>query len=284
MSILCLLGGPCLLGATPAQAQGGDSPQHRLLVSSHGVSAPAKLVAFCRTETPQPVGRAPGLCWDGPNIPTPTPSVPAHGGGAVQLVAGVRVDEIIAVLPPLDGPPSSAVPLRVVPADTSGRSFIAVLPPGPPLPLLSIGIRYSGVAGAGGSSESGDAAFTIGLTEHLHGKATPGQVTARARARCARPRGRRHSCRLYQRGRIEPPLAPATDCRGGRVLVELVARGRTVLRARARTSSDCRYRLRGRRFSLPRGAKRVKVRTRFLGSSALAGGDARSIRIRPVFR
>ncbi len=272
---MCLLAGTCLLGATPAQAQGGDLPQRRLLVESHGVSAPAKLVAGCRSETPPPPDGALALCWDGPSpiFGPPTPSVPAHGGGAVLLVAGVRVDEITA-----------GGVLRVVPADTSGRSFTAVLPPGPPLPGLSIQIRYSGAPGAGGGSESGSAFFSIGLTEHLHEKATPRQVTARARARGARRRGRRHSCRLYQRGRIEPPLAPATDCRGGRVLVALVARGRTVLRARARTSPDCRYRLSGRRFSLPRGAKRVKVRTRFLGSSALAGGDARSIRIRPAFR
>ena len=272
---MCLLAGTCLLGATPAQAQGGDLPQRRLLVESHGVSAPAKLVAGCRSETPPPPNGALALCWDGPSpiFGPPTPSVPAHGGGTVLLVAGVRVDEITA----------GGVP-RVVPADTSGRSFTAVLPPGPPPPGLSIGIRYSGAPGAGGGSESGSAFFSIGLTEHLHGKATPRQVTARARARCARPRGRRHSCRLYQRGRIEPPLTPATDCRGGRVLVRLVARGRTVLRARARTSPDCRYRLSGRRFSLPRGAKRVKVGTRFLGSSALAGGDARLVWIRPAFR
>ena len=283
---MCLLAGTCLLGATPAQAQGGAPPQHRLLVESHGVSAPAKLNAGCRRETPPPPGGPLAVCWDGPapTVGPPTPSVPAHAGGAVQLVAGVRVDEITAVGAPRDGLPSSAVSLRVVPADPSGRRFIAVLPPGPLLSGLSIGIRYSGAPGAGGGSESGSAFFSIGLTEHLHGKATPRQVTARARARCAPPRGRRHSCRLYQRGRIEPPLTPATDCRGGRVLVRLVARGRTVLRARARTSPDCRYRLRGRRFALPRGAKRVKVGTRFLGSSALAGGDARSIRIRPAFR
>ena len=283
---MCLLAGTCLLGATPAQAQGGDLPQRRLLVESHGVSAPAKLVAGCRSETPPPPDGALALCWDGPSpiFGPPTPSVPAHGGGTVLLVAGVRVDEITAGGVPLGAPPSSAVQLRVVPADTSGRSFTAVLPPGPPLPGLSIGIRYSGATGAGGGSETGSASFAIDLTEHLHEKATPRQVTARARARCARRRGRRHSCRLYQRGRIEPPPAPATDCRGGRVLVKLVARGRTVLRARARTSPDCRYRLSGRRFSLPRGAKRVKVGTRFLGSSALAGGDARSIRIRPAFR
>ena len=208
---MCLLAGTCLLGATPAQAQGGDPPQHRLLVESHGVSARAKLVAGCRSETPPQPGRALALCWDGGIFGPPTPSVPAHGGGAVQLVAGVRVDEITAGGAPLDGPPSSAVSLRVVPADTSGRSFIAVLPPGPPLPGLSIQIRYSGVPGAGGGSESGSAFFSIGLTEHLHGKATPRQVSACARARCARSRGRRHSCLLAQRGRHAPTLAPATD-------------------------------------------------------------------------
>lgn len=274
--VLCLLTGPALIGIGTAHAQPSDLPQHRLLVSSHGVSAAAHVFSFCRAIT-QPVGG--GLCADGP--PTATSSVPAHGSGTVLLVTGVRAD---AIAGHVTRPGGSPVPLRIVPADTSGRRFIAVLPSGPPLPLLLVFIRYSGVAGAGGSTESGDAAFSVGLREHRHKRAVPKRLTARVSARCVRPRGRRRSCRLYQRGRIEPPARSAADCRGGRVLVRLIARRRTALRARARTSPDCRYRLRSRRFSLPRSARRVVVRTRFLGSSTLTRSEALSVRFRLTLR
>ena len=275
--VLCLLTGPALTGVGTAHAQPSDLPQHRLLVSSHGVSAAAHVFAFCRAIT-QPVGR--GFCADGP--PTATSSVRAHGSGAVLLVTGVRVDAIAGHVTRPGGSPH--VPLRIVPADTSGRRFIAVLPSGPPLPLLLVFIRHSGVAGAGGSTESGDAAFSIGLREHRHKRAVPKRLTARVRARCVRRPGGRRSCRLYQRGRIEPPAGSAPDCRGGRVLVRLIAGRRTALRARARTSSDCRYRLRSRRFSLPGGARRVVVRTRFLGSSSLTRSEALSVRVRLTLR
>ena len=272
--IIGLLVGLGPVGSAAAQAPPGDPPQHRLLVSSHGVTAAAKLFAFCRGIV-QPDGRGMGICGDG--VPTPTRSVPAHGGGPLLLVTGVRVNEITARVGRLDG--SADAPLRIAAADASGRRFIAVLPPGPPLPLLSIMIRYSNVAGAGGTTEGGDAAFSIGLTEHRHARARPKQVTASARVRCRPPRGRRRSCRLHQRGRIEPPVGTAADCRGGLMRVRLIARGRSVLRARARTSADCRYRLRGRRFSLPRVARQLVLRTRFVGSSSLGGSRTFSVRL-----
>ena len=273
--VLCLLAGPSLVGVGTAHAQRGDPPQHRLLVSSHGVAAAAELGSFCRWTT---VGRDDLFCSDS-LFTMPASSVPAHGGGAVLIVTGVRVDSIMADLPRRDGPPYAS--LRVVPADTSRRSFIAVLPPGPLRRVLSVSTRYSAVPAAGGSSESGDASFSIGLAHHRHVR--PKQVTARATARCGRPRGRRRSCRLDQRGRITP-VASGADCREGHMLVRLIARGRSVLRARARTSGDCRYRIRGRRFLLPLGARQVVLRTRFLGSASLADSDAPSVRLRPVFR
>lgn len=138
--------------------------------------------------------------------------------------------------------------------------------------------------GAGGTTESGEANFSIALAEHRHERVSPQRVTARATARCGRPRGPRRRCRLYQRGRVEPPVGSAADCRGGQMLVRLIARRQGVLRARVRTTPDCRYRLRGRRFSLPLGRRQVVIRTRFLGSASLTASGTRSIRLRPAFR
>ncbi|MCA1700807.1 MAG: hypothetical protein LC790_18645 [Actinobacteria bacterium] len=261
------------VGAAQAQDD-GLPPQHRLLVSSHGLTLATIPHTFCRLIAP-PAGYGLGGCADG--FPRPEPSVPAHGSDRLLLVTGVRVDEITARVASLDGRSNTLLP--IAPGDASGRSFTAVLPPGPPLPLLLVSIFYSNVRGAGGATESGDAFFSFGLAEHRHARARPARVTARATARCGRPRGERRSCRLYQRGRIEPPGGAAADCHGGQMLVRVIARRRSVLGAQARTSADCRYRLRGRRFSLGRRAKRVLVRTRFLGSSSLSASRAHSVRL-----
>jgi hypothetical protein len=261
----------CLTIGVAFQALGGAASaaswaveEHRLLVSSHGVSAAVTNWAWCEGGD---------NCFPLPAAPT---SLLAHGGGHVRIVTDARVESIsVGVARPTG---VGGAWLRVFPADTSGRNFVVGLPPGPPLPLLVISTEYSGVP------ESGVAKFTINLVEHRHERARPKQVTARPTARCGRPSGGRRSCRLDQRGRIEPPAGAAADCRGGRMLVRLTANGRTVLRARARTSAACRYRLRGRRFSLPLGAKRVVVRTRFLGSSSLTARQARSVGVRPTFR
>lgn len=275
MVILVLLVGLGLADCGAAEAQYvGPALQHRLLVSSHGLTVATTAHTFCRRIEP-PVGYGGGLCSDGSSISPP--SVPAHGGGRLLLVTGVRVNDISVRVGPLRGVPGAALPIAAV--DLSGRSFSAILPVGPPRPLLTVFVRYSNVPGAGGSTESGDAFFSAGLTVHRHARVRPARVTARATALCGRSRGQRRTCRLSQRGRVEPPVGTPADCRGGRTLVRVIARGRNVLRAQARTSADCRYRLYGRRFSLRRETKRVTVRTRFLGSSTLGASRAFSARL-----
>ena len=265
-----------LVAASPAAAQTGTPAQHRLVAASHGAIVQANLFSFCRTVV-DPQGAGTGVCGDGFATATAT-RLPVHGGGTVLVGTGVPVYAIAAHYANAGGGPTRA--LRVNRLGATGRQFAVVLPGGPPSPLLFVLIRYRDVPGTAGARESGDAGFSVGLTEHRHTKLRPSAVTARARIRCGRARGQRRRCRLYERARILRPAGRHGDCRDGRALVRVVARGRGRLRASARTSADCRYRIRGRPFSLPSRVRTVVVRNRFLGSSTLAAKRAASIRIR----
>ena len=274
--VVGLLTAWALVAASPAAAQTGTPAQHRLLTSSHGAIVQANLFSSCRTVV-DPRGTGMGICSDG--FPTATATrLPVHGGGTVLVATGAPAYAITARYASANGMTTRA--LQVNPLSTSGRQFAVVLPGGPPQPLLLVSIHYPDVTGTGDSRESGDASFSVGLTEHRHAKLRPSGVTARARVRCDRARGQRRRCRLYERGKVLRPAGSVGDCRGGRVLVRVVARGRGRLRASARTSTDCRYRIRGRAFSLPSGVRTILVKNRFRGSSTLAAKRAPSIRIR----
>ena len=275
-SVVGLITAWALVAASPAAPQTGSPAQHRLLVASHGALVQAHLFSFCRTVV-NPPGAGMGVCSDG--LPTATATrLPVHGRGTVRVGTAVRVYAISAQYASANGITTRA--LQVSRLGTSGRQFAVALPGGPPPALLLVSIQYRDVPGAAGAREAGDASFSVGLTEHRHARLRRGGVTARARVRCRRARGQRRRCRLRERGRVLRPAGTRGDCRGGRVVVRVVARGRTRLRARARTTSDCRYRIRGRPFSLPSGVRTIVVRNRFLGSSTLATRRAVPIRIR----
>lgn len=278
--VVGLLTGWALVAASPAASQTGAPAQHRLLAASHGASVQANLFSSCRTVV-DPQGAGMGSCGDG--FPTATVTrLPVHGGGTVLVGTGVPVYAITAQYASADGRSTRA--LRVNPLSTSGRHFAVVLPGGPPSRLLLVSIQYRDVAGSAGARESGGASFSVGLTEHRHAKTRPSGVTAHTRLLCGRARGQRRRCQLHERGRILKRAGSPGDCRNGRVLVRVVGRGRGWLRATARTSTDCRYRIRGRPFSLPSGVRTVLVRTRFLGSSTLTSKRAASIRLRLPLR
>ena len=157
--------------------------------------------------------------------------------------------------------------------DDSGRRFAVTLAPGDPPAPLSITIRYSGFAREDGNVESGTLTFVIGVREPgASQRVKPTMVTARSSARCrGGPRGRR--CRFVQRGRVLRPAGRAADCTGGHVVVRALTRGKTVFRARAHTTPDCRYRVR-LRFR-PRALIRLRVKTRFLGTPTLKPRSAK---------
>ena len=158
--------------------------------------------------------------------------------------------------------------------DDSGRRFAVTLAPGKPPTRLIITIRYSGFAREDGNVESGTLTFVIGVRGEPEAfqRVTPTMVTARSSARCrGGPRGRR--CRFVQRGRVLRPAGRAADCTGGHVVVRALTRGKSVFRARAHTTPDCRYRVRAR--FRPRALIRLKVKTRFLGTSSLKPRSAK---------
>ncbi|MGH2841491.1 MAG: hypothetical protein ACRDKY_11785, partial [Solirubrobacteraceae bacterium] len=173
---------------------------------------------------------------------------------------------------------SSTTDLTIAALDMSRRRFAAVLPAGEPSPLLLVSIAYRDVQGAGGRRESGDAHFSIGLKQYRRRR--PTAVTAHARVRCAAAATRAQRCRLRQVGTVRRPTGSHADCRGGRVLVTVLAGGRRVLQTTVPTTTTCRYRLRRRVFSLGAGIDSVWVKTRFLGSPSLTSRRAPTVRIR----
>jgi hypothetical protein len=266
-----------LISAAPAAAQtAAQAPQHRLVAAGHGVRVTANLFTYCRTVTDaQGVGT--GMCADG--VPTPTTRrLPAHRGGNVMLTTGAAVSSVEARYAGANGS-ASRTGLRIERLDESNRRFNVALPASRPLAILLVSIRYRDLASAGDKRESGDAHFSVGLREHRHALGRPLAVTTRTEASCDVAPDGTQSCRLSEEGRILRPRRSTADCRGGRMLIRLLAGGRGVLRATVPTTAGCRYRLRDQAFSLPAGIDEATVETRFLGSSRLAARNAATVRI-----
>jgi len=279
--------GVVLAAALPSAALAQSPPQiprdgpHRLLVSSGEVTAAADGGWGCWFVS-RPGGYGSGVCADPPPdwAQAPSSSVPAPVDGELIIETGARVDQIEVMLRS-----TSLVPRAF---DDSGRRFAVTLPPGtlPPV-VLRITIRYSGFAREDGSVESGTLTFAIGVRERQKElvpgavpRVAPTMVTARSRARCrAWLRGSR--CRFVQSGRVLGPPGSAADCAGGQVVVRAAAGRKTLFRARARTSRDCRYRVTAR-FRHRRRLTVLRVSTRFLGTPSLKPESAKpkTVRIR----
>ena len=266
-----------LLTAAPAAAQSAaQAPQHRLVAAGHGVKVTANLFTYCRTVTDaQGVGT--GMCADGAPFPTAR-RLPVHRSGSVTITTGAPVSSVVASYAATSRSASRVV-LRVERLDESSRRFDVALPASRPLAMLLVSIRYRDLASAGDKRESGDAHFSVGLREHRHALSRPLAVTTRAEASCDVAPDATQSCRLSEQGTILRPRRSTADCRGGRMLIRLLAGGRGVLRATVATTADCRYRLRDQAFSLPAGVDDATVETRFLGSSRLAARNAATVRI-----
>lgn len=267
-----------LLAATPAAAQTEAAPpQHRLVATGHGVAVKANLYTYCRTVS-DAQGMGTGLCADG--IPGPTATrVPVHRGGSVTITTGAPVTFITASYANANASVSRTAVLRVQRLDESHRFFAVSLPASRPLAMLLVSIAYSDLASADGKRESGDAHFSVGLREHRHALVKPRGVTTRVDANCDVAQDGAQSCRLNEDGSILLPRKTAADCRGGRMLIRVVAGGRDVVRATVTTSAGCRYRLREQAFSLAAGVNGATVETRFLGSAALAPRNAATGRL-----
>ncbi len=261
----------------PAAAQADAvSPAHQLVATGHGVSVRAKLFTYCRTTT-DPQGTGTSLCADG--VPTATATrVAVHRGGNVTIATGVAVTSVVARYAGADGSAAGAA-LRVDRLDESHRRFTVSLPAARPRAMLLVSIRYGDVVGADGKRESGDAHFSLGLREHRHAVRTPRAVTTRSEARCDVTQEGGQSCRLDEQGTIIRPRASTANCRGGRMLIRILANSRDIVRATVATTAGCRYRLRGQAFSLPAGVDAITVETRFLGSSALRARNAPTSRL-----
>ena len=280
--------GVVLAAALPSAAFGQSPPQtprdgpHRLLVSSGKVTAQAEGGWGCWFVS-RPGGYGSGVCVDPPARPVgwvPSSRAPRPIDGELMIEAGARVDHMDARTGS-----TSLVPRAL---DGGGRRFAVTLTPGP-APVLTVTIRYSGYARADGSVESGTLTFKIGIREPekepvpgAGERVAPTAVTARSSARCkAGPR--RQRCRFIQSGRVLRPGGRGADCVGGHVRISAQARGKTLFRARAKTSPDCRYTVRVR-FRPSRDLTALKVSTRFLGTPSLGSKSAkpRTVRIRSL--
>ncbi len=273
---LTILVSCALVTASPASAQLGESPpQHRLSATGHSVTVSASPFTFCRTVFD--AAGALGVCSDGFPGPTAT-RVPVHPGDSVVIAVGAPTTTFTAD----SAAEGSAVftSLAVMPLDESRQRFAVVLPASRPPELLLVSTRYSELPGAPGTTETGDAHFSIGLQEHLHAKLKPSGVTASARVSCRATAAGGRRCRVSEQGTIRLAAASAVDCAGGRMLVRVFVRGRRVVRTTVPVTPDCRYRLQGRSFSLGRGNATAVVHTRFLGSTSLTARSAPAIRIR----
>jgi len=263
--------------ATAAPAPAATSPAHRLTATSHGTTVQALLFTSCHTVA-DPGGPAVGTCSDG--IPTATATkLPVDPGGSVTIAIAAPVTEISARYAGTNGAPSGSE-LKLTALDASRQRFSLSVPAGAPAALLLVSTRYSDLPADGGKIESGDAHFSIGLTQHRRARVKPRQVTVRATAGCRTAANGVRRCRLVQRGTIV--LAPGgAGCRDGQVRVRVRARGKIVLQVIARTrAADCRYGVGVRAFAVPSRLTRVVVETRFLGSPALAARSAPDVRLR----
>jgi len=274
---LTILVSCALVTASPASAQLSENPpQHQLSATGHSVTVSASPYTFCRSVLDAAGGV--GVCSDG--VPRPTATrVPVHPGDSVVIAVGGPTTTFTA-RSGAAGAPAVGASLAVMPLDESRQRFAVVLPASRPPELLLVSTTYSDVPGAPGTTESGDAHFSIGLQEHLHAKLKPSGVTASARVSCRETASGGRRCRVSEEGTIRPPAASAVDCGAGRVLVRVFVRGKRVVRTTVPVTPDCRYRLQGRSFSLQRGNATAVVHTRFLGSTSLTGRSAPAIRIR----
>ena len=269
------LGGALLAAAVPASA--ATSPAHRLAATSHGTTVQARLFTTCHTVA-EPGGIATSTCSDG--IPSTTATkLPVDPRGTVTVTVGAPVTEISARHAGTDGR-SAGTPLEVTPLDASMQRFSLAPPAGAPAALLLVSTTYSDLPADGGKVESGDAHFSIGLTQHRPAKVRPRRVTGQATAGCRPAANGVRRCRLAGRGAIV--VAPGgAACRDGHVRMRVRARGKLVLQVVARTrAADCRFGVRDRAFTVPSGVARVVVETRFLGSPSLAARSAPDIRLR----
>jgi hypothetical protein len=279
--------GALLAGAVATAAFGQSPPQtardgpHRLLVSSGDVTAEADGGWGCWFVS-RPDGSGSGVCADPPARQVgwvPTSSVPAPVNGELVIEAGARVDQIDVRMGPTRLAPRAL--------DGSGRRFAVTLPPATRGPVLSVTIRYSGFAREDGSVESGTLTFEIAVRKRKQlappgavQRVAPTRVTVRSTARCkAGPR--RTRCRFVQSGRVLRPAGSAADCAGGRIRIRVLAGAKALFRARARTTSGCRYRVTARFRPRP-GLTALKVTTRFLGTPSLGPESAkpRTVRIK----
>lgn len=163
--LTCLLTGLAVaLGAGAAPAAPGAPAPHRLSVTSHGVTVPARLFTFCRTLTEHGVTGT-SLCSDG--VPSATSRrLPVHPGGRVVVAVGAPVTSISARY--ADGPAAAVGALKVRPIGASRRRFGISLPAARPGALLLISTTYRNVPAADGQRDSGDAHFSVGLRRHRH--------------------------------------------------------------------------------------------------------------------
>lgn len=162
--LTCLLTGLAVaLGAGAAPAAPGTPAPHRLSVTSHGVTVPARLFTFCRTLT-KPGATGTSLCSDG--FPSATSKrLPVHPGGSAVVAAGAPVTSISARY--ADGAAAVGA-LKVRPIGTGRRRFRISLPAARPGALLLISTNYRNVPAAEGQRDSGDAHFSVGLRRHRH--------------------------------------------------------------------------------------------------------------------
>ena len=91
--------------------------------------------------------------------------------------------------------------------------------------------------------------------------------------------GGEQRCRLSESGTIVRPPGVVGGCRGGRVRVRVLARGRPAMQVTVPSTAGCRHRVDGRFFALPAGVDVISVHTRFLGSAQLKARNAPAIRI-----
>ncbi len=268
------------VAAAPAAGQtDADAPQHQLSATAHGAAVKALLFTYCRSIGNPHTGGGPGtgVCGDGYPGTTAT-RLAVRAGSVVTIAIGAPVTSLSARYAAADGTPA-ATALAIRALDTSRRRYAVTLPASRPLSLLLVSTTYSDLVRADGGRESGDAHFSLGLAERPPARTTPSAVTARADVSCRVTQTGERRCRLSESGTIRRRSPRAGDCRGGRVRLRVLARGRAVMQVTVPTTALCRHRVEDRFFALAAGVDAVRVETRFLGSPRLAARNAPAIRI-----
>lgn len=263
--------------AAPAAGQADvDAPQHQLSATANGAAVKALLFTYCRSITDSQ-GTGTGVCGDGYPAATAT-RLAVRGGSVVTIAVAAPVTSIAARYATADGTPAPAA-LAVRALDASRRRYAVTLPSSRPLSLLLVSTTYRDLPRPDGGRESGDAHFSVGLTERRELRSTPSAVTARAQVSCRVTASGERRCRLSESGTIRRRSPHDGDCIGGRVRLRVIAIGRAAMQVTVPTTAACRHRVDERFFVLPAGVATVAVQTRFLGSARLAARDAPAIRI-----